>query len=119
MNKILAMSILVLGLLSLEVNSKIQTANHVFESDMTVEECLQISKTARESLFDEKFGEIVADGMYDYLRDDIHFTVLCMTEKKTIVLFVAAQDKDVYKYISKFSDIIEGNIKQRAIKLNQ
>lgn len=99
--------------------AKIQTANRIFESDMSNEECLAASRTARESIFVEKFGEISSDGMYDYLRDDIHFTVLCMPEKIRIVLFIAAQDMDVHGYITKFANVMEQIINKKEKELNQ
>jgi hypothetical protein len=70
---------------------------------MKTEDCINIAKKSRGVLFTEKFGEIISDNLYDYLRDDLHISVLCLTKKSTIVLVVAAENKDVLEYINFFA----------------
>jgi len=81
------------------VNAKLQTANHYFESELNVGECLRVSKMARSSIFKDKFGEIITSNTYDYLVDNVHISVSCITNKDLIIIFVATQDLEVLTYI--------------------
>ncbi|TQV87008.1 hypothetical protein [Aliikangiella coralliicola] len=62
---------------------------------MGLSECLNFSKKARESFIKDDFGELIDDSTYTYISENLEVTVLCLTKKKTIVVFVAAQDADI------------------------
>lgn len=90
----------------------IETGYQIIESKMKPSECLKKSKLARESIEKDSHGEFIDDEnyTYTYITDNASITVLCLSKKEKVIIFVAVEDGEAMDFLATFFEHITGTV---------
>jgi len=87
---------------TLDVKASVESGYVSFEKNITIAECVELSRTARRDFVEDDFGEVVDEDSYNYITENLKINVLCIEKKQLVVVFVSAQDLNPYKYLRIF-----------------
>ena len=86
------------------VSADMITASVAIDSNISEKDCIEAARSVRKEFYEDDFGEIIDGREYSLIRDKLHVTIFCLEPKELVVVFVAEEDGNPYKYIRRLEE---------------